>query len=135
MSETDVYELAVLYRSDFEDTLDKVAEKVKKLIADQGGKIIKEDVWGKRQLAYEIKKQTHALYVFYDIEISGLVLNKIESSLNISEEILRYQFYKPDLKARDLALANQAAREKYRATHKKATEAEASEKEVKQNVS
>ena len=105
MPKTAIYELAVLYHSDFEADLDKVGDKVKQLVTDHGGKILEEHVWGKRQLAYPIKKQTHALYVFYDLEIAGTDLIKIETSLNITEEVLRYQFHKPDLKAKAAAEA------------------------------
>ncbi len=108
MSHTAIYELAVLYRSDSEDVLDKLSTKIKKLITDADGQILKEDVWGKRQLAYPIKKQTHALYIFYDLEIDGKQLHKIESILNITEEVLRYQFHKPDLKTLAIALARPA---------------------------
>lgn len=103
-----IYELAVLYRDDPKEDLDKAIAEVKQLIKDQSGKIIKEDVWGKRQLAYLVKKQSHAFYVFYDLEIPSESLAKIETTLNISEGVLRYQFYKPDLKALAAALANPA---------------------------
>ena len=105
MPRTAIYELAVLYRSDLEPDLEKAGVKTKKLVTDTGGRILKEEVWGKRQLAYPIQKQTHALYVFYDLELEGAQLVKIESALNIDEGILRYQFHKPDLKALAAALA------------------------------
>ena len=109
MSRTTIYELAVLYRSDLEPELDKTGAKTKKLITDTGGIILKEEVWGKRQLAYIIQKQTHALYIFYDLELEGSQLAKIEAALNIDEGILRYQFHKPDLKALAAALAQASA--------------------------
>ena len=111
MPEKTVYELAVLYHVDVEADSDKAAAKVKELIAGAGGKVIAEQSWGKRQLAYEIKKQTHAIYVFYDVEIAGAALVKLEAGLNIMEEVLRYLLYKPDLEARDAAAALRAAEE------------------------
>ena len=112
MPDTTVYELAVLYRADLEEALDKAAAKVKALVTERGGKIVTEDVWGKRQLAYQIKKETHAIYVFYDVEIAGDALSGIEAALNINEEVLRYQFHKPDFKAREVTAARAAAKEK-----------------------
>ena len=109
MSHTTIYELAVLYRSDLEPELDKAGAKTKKLITAAGGRILKEEIWGKRQLAYAIEKQTHALYVFYDLEIEGTQLVKIEAALNIDEGILRFQFHQPDLKALAAALAQAPA--------------------------
>ena len=145
MSQAIIYELAVLYRPDFEADLEKVAAKVKKLVTANEGKILKEEVWGKRQLAYSIKAQTHAVYVFYDVEISGSNLAKIETSLNITEEVLRYQFHKPDLKAKEAYLAHQAVKaKKAKSTEAKADESkkkdepepeQRQEVEVKQDVS
>ena len=110
MPETTVYELAILYRADPEGASDEAAAKVKALVADRGGKIIAEDAWGKRQLAYRIKRETHAVYVFYDIEIGAAALPGIEAALNINEEVLRYQFHRPDPKAREATAARAAAR-------------------------
>ena len=115
MTRTAIYELAVLYRDDSEEGAEKTAVKLKKLLADAGAKILKEEIWGKRPLAYPIKKQTQAFYVFYDLEMDCSQPAKLEGALNITEEILRYQFYKPDLKALAAALAQpgpQEAKEK-----------------------
>ena len=64
------YEIAVLYHPDLEVDLSKAEEKVAKIITGNGGKIIKTDNWGKRKLAYQIKKQDYGVYVFYTIEYS-----------------------------------------------------------------
>lgn len=109
MSQTVIYELAVLYRPDLEDKIDEVSQKFQKLIKDSGGQIIREDNWGRRQLAYEIAKQMHAIYIFYDIELPPASIAQLEESFNIADEILRYQFYKPDLKALKIALDNPQA--------------------------
>lgn len=90
--------------------MEKVSQPTKKLIEAEGGRFLKEDVWGQRQLAYPIKKQDQAIYVFYDLEIKGEAIVKLSASFNINQDILRYQFYKPDLKALAAALANPSAR-------------------------
>ena len=123
---TTVYELAILYRSALEEALDKAADKVKALVTDRGGKIVTEDIWGKRQLAYPIKKEAHALYVFYDVEIDGRQLTSIESALNINEDVLRYQFHKPDFKAREATAVRAAAKEAAAAEAAETEEAEVS---------
>lgn len=93
------YELAVLYHPDLEVDLTKAEEKVTKIITDNGGKVTATDNWGKRKLLYAIKGQEYALYVFYTAEIPGENLKKIESTLNITDEVIRYLLTKPDLKA------------------------------------
>lgn len=93
------YEFAVLYHPDLEVDLSKAEEKITKLFTDNGGKVVATDNWGKRKLAYTIKKQEHAVYVFYTVELPGTSLQKIESTLNITDEVIRYLITKPDLKA------------------------------------
>ncbi len=93
------YELAVLYHPDLEVDLTKAEEKVAKIVADNGGKITATDNWGKRKLAYQIAKQDYAVYVIYTAEIPGEGVKKIESTLNITDEVVRYLITKPDLKA------------------------------------
>lgn len=104
------YEVAVLYHPDLEVDLSKAEEKVTKLFADNGGKVTATDNWGKRKLAYPIKKQEHAVYVFYTVDMPGEGVKKVESTLNITDEVIRYLITKPDLKA--IAKAEAAKAEK-----------------------
>ena len=80
-----LYELAVLYHPDLEIDLEKAENRVKKIIADNGGKITNTDNWGKRKLAYPINKQDFAVYVFYTVEIPGENVGKIEQTFNITD--------------------------------------------------
>ena len=93
------YEIAVLYHPDLEVDLTKAEEKVTKLFADNGGKVIATDNWGKKKLAYKIAKQDFAVYVFYTVELPGENVKKVESTLNITDEVMRFLITKPDLKA------------------------------------
>ena len=93
------YEIAVLYHPDLEVDLAKAEERVTKIVTDNGGKITATDNWGKRKLAYNIKGNEHAVYVFYSIELPGAAVAKVESTLNITDEVIRFLIVKPDLKA------------------------------------
>ncbi|MGH7193397.1 MAG: 30S ribosomal protein S6, partial [Candidatus Saccharimonadales bacterium] len=93
------YEIAVLYHPDLEVDLSKAEDRVKKIIADGGGKVVKDDNWGKRKLAYPIKGNEHAVYVFYTVEMPGDAVQKVESTLNITGEVIRFLITRPDLKA------------------------------------
>ena len=93
------YEIAVLYHPDLEVDLTKAEEKVTKLFTDNGGKVIATDNWGKKKLAYKIAKQDFAVYVFYTVEMPGENVKKVESTLNITDEVMRFLITKPDLKA------------------------------------
>lgn len=104
------YELAVLYHPDLEVDLSKAEEKVSKIVADNGGKITATDNWGKRKLAYKIKGNEHALYVFYTVEMPGTGVAKLESLLNITDEVIRFLVTKPDLKKQAKAEAAKAVK-------------------------
>lgn len=92
------YEIAVLYHPDLEVDLSKAEDKITKIITDNGGKITATDNWGKRKLAYDIAGNEHAVYVFYTVEMPGAGVLKVESTLNITDEVIRFLITKPDLR-------------------------------------
>ena len=104
------YELTVLIHPDLETDLDKALGKVKSLVTDTGGEIIKEDNWGKKKLAYQIKREDFAIYVYFEVNLPADAPLKISNTLNITDEVLRYLLVKADDKARQ-ALAEQKERE------------------------
>lgn len=104
------YEIAVLYHPDLEIDLDKAANRVKKIFTDNGGKVVAEDNWGKRKLAYNIRSNEHAVYVFYTVELPADAVRRVESTLNITDEVIRFLITKPDLKAIAKAEAEKEAK-------------------------
>lgn len=104
------YEIAVLYHPDLEVDLSKAEEKITKIVTDNGGKVTATDNWGKRKLAYQIKGNEHAVYVFYTVELPGANVAKVESTLNITDEVIRFLITRPDLKAIAKAEAAKAAK-------------------------
>lgn len=84
------YELVVLLHPDLEIDLEKPLTKVRSLITDNGGEITKEDNWGKRKLAYPINKEDFAVYVYFEVKLPAEAVKKIQSTLNITNECLRY---------------------------------------------
>ncbi len=93
------YEIAVLYHPDLEIDLEKATSKVEKIFTDNGGKVVNTDNWGKRKLAYTIKKNESAVYVIYTVDLPAQSVRKVESTLNITDEVIRFLITKPDLKA------------------------------------
>ncbi len=107
------YELTVLIRPDREAELDKSLGAVKKLVADNGGKLLSEDNWGKKRLAYKIKGEDFAVYVLLNVELPAAAPLKISNALNISDDVIRYLLVKVDEKARTaLAEAKKRAEER-----------------------
>lgn len=93
------YEIAILFDPDLEVDLEKATSRVEKILNDNGATITNTDNWGKRKLAYQIKGHDQAIYFFYTAEIPGANLQKIESILNITDEVIRFLITRPDLKA------------------------------------
>lgn len=93
------YEITILFDPDLEVDLGKATERVEKILTDNGAAITNVDNWGKRKLAYEIKKHDQAIYVIYTVDIPGANVQKIESVLNITDEVVRFLIVRPDLKA------------------------------------
>lgn len=100
------YELSVLIHPDLEATLETALEKVRGIITDAGGTISKEENVGKNKLAYKIKGQDFAIYVYMDVELPTEAPVKISNTFNITDEVLRYLLVLTDEKGRQ-ALADQ----------------------------
>ena len=93
------YEIAILFDPDLEVDLEKATSRVEKVLTDNGANITNTDNWGKRKLAYPIAKHDSAVYVFYTVDMPGTNVQKLESILNITDEVIRFLITKPDLKA------------------------------------
>lgn len=95
----ETYEFAIVYDPDLEVDLSKGEQKITKLIESKKGKITKTDNWGKKKLAYPIKKHDFGIYVFYEVLLDPLSLAQINTELNITDEVIRFLIVKKDLKA------------------------------------
>jgi len=122
------YEIAVLYDPDLEVDLEKATSRVEKIFADNGGKIKNADNWGKRKLAYPIKKNESAVYVIYTLELPAESVRKVESMLNITDEVVRFLIVRPDLKKIAKAEAERAAKAKKNAERAKTADGDGDEK-------
>ena len=91
------YEMVFIIRPDIaEDNLDPVIDKVSQLITGNGGTVSSTERWGKRKLAYPIKHFTEGYYVLARLQMKATAGKEVESSLQISEDIIRYLLVKPD---------------------------------------
>ena len=99
------YELTVLFQPDLEANLEPALQKVRDIITGNGGKVVTEDNWGKKKLAYRINREDFAVYVYFELELPAESLAKISNVLNITDEAMRYLLVGVDVKARAAALA------------------------------
>lgn len=111
------YELTVLIHPDLEMNLTPATDKVKKLIEDNGGTITKESSEGKKRLAYPISGQDFAVYYYYEAELPADAPKKINSVLNITDEVLRYLLVKTDERKLKIEAKKQARAAKAQASN------------------
>ena len=94
------YEVLYIVRADLDD--DKVQDAVKRvntLIQRSGGTAERTNLWGKRKLAYEVKHQKEGAYVLQDFQLDPTRIPELESSLKITEEVLRHLIVRKPEKA------------------------------------
>ena len=85
------YELAYIADPELDsEGLEALEEKVKGWIKGAGGEAVNVDNWGKRRLAYPIKKRNDGFYMFVEIEMPPNAGAVIEQDLRLNEQILRY---------------------------------------------
>jgi len=85
------YLLTLVLKADLEEKERKTLldSMVKKLVGEDG-KIEKEDLWGSKDLAYPIKKQTKGFYAHYEISADPKNAKGLDKTLKVEEDILRY---------------------------------------------
>lgn len=71
-------------------------KEIKDLVKATEGKLIKDESWGKKALAYPIKKQTSAVYYNWIVEMDEKKAAEFKRKLNFNEKLLRYLILKVD---------------------------------------
>ena len=92
----------ILIRPDLESDVKKVLDKVSKIITDNKGKVIETIEQGKKRLEYKIKNETHAIFHLLTLELPAEAVSKIDSTLNITDGLLRHLIVKVDAKKKAL---------------------------------
>jgi len=93
------YELVFIAHPDLGETAFKaVVERVKETITKAGGTITHEEIWGKRTLAYPIRKRREGYYVLIHMDMPADALPELERFLRLQEPIMRFLFVRRDEK-------------------------------------
>lgn len=93
------YELAVVVNAKLEDDdRNATVERVKEIITKHGGTITNVDEWGKKRLAYEIRKMREGFYYFIQFDGEAGVPAEIESRIRLMENVIRYLCVRQDEK-------------------------------------
>lgn len=85
------YEVMYIIRPELdEEQINAVIEKFKSLIENNGGEIAKLDKWGKRKLAYEIKRSREGFYVLMEYNGEAATTAELDRVFRITDDVLKY---------------------------------------------
>ena len=85
------YELMVVLKPLLpEDIRAGIQKKIEKNIKDAKGEVLNIDVWGKRHLAYKIKKHEEGYYIVYKLKVDSSLSDVFQRDLKLMNDILRF---------------------------------------------
>lgn len=68
------------------------------VIRSDGGSVDSIDVWGRRRLAYEIKKRSEGIYVVLDLTCTPAAVAEMDRQLGLNESVLRTKVVRPEIR-------------------------------------
>lgn len=86
------YEIVILIHPDQSEQVSAMVERYQGMITKEGGKIHRNEDWGRRSLAYPINKVYKAHYVLWNVESPSSVIEELNRLFRINDAILRSQF-------------------------------------------
>ena len=91
------YELMVILDPELEErTVSPSLEKFLNVVRKGGGTVEKVDIWGRRRLAYEIRKKSEGIYAVVDMTAEPDVAKELDRQLNLNESVLRTKVIRPN---------------------------------------
>jgi small subunit ribosomal protein S6 len=91
------YEVMVLLDPSLEErTVEPSLDKYLNVVRKDGGSVESVDVWGRRRLAYEIKKQAEGIYAVVSLTAEPATVKELDRQLGLNESVLRTKVLRPD---------------------------------------
>jgi len=85
------YELICIFQPEMEEAAFNAAlEKIQGWVGEAGGSVDKTENWGRRKLAYAIRKQSEGLYVLLNITLEPKSTGELERNIRFLEPVLRH---------------------------------------------
>jgi len=104
--QTRIYESVIIINATLEDAqVEAEIEKIKDFILKNGGELRALEKWGRRRLAYAIKKKNNGFYVLYEFKAPGDIVAKLERQYLLNENVIRFmtiELNKKALKAKEV---------------------------------
>lgn len=84
------YEVMVILDPSLDErTVEPSLEKMLGVVPNEGGKVDKVDIWGRKRLAYEIRKQAEGIYAVVDLTAEPATVSELDRQLGLNESVLR----------------------------------------------
>lgn len=107
-----VYESAIIINAALDDEqIESVISRVKEIISNNGGEIREVENWGRKRLAYMVKKSKIGYYAIFRFNAPSNIVAKLERTYSLDEHILRYLTISLDNDAIEHLEKNKAAQE------------------------
>ncbi|AJT42282.1 30S ribosomal protein S6 [Psychromicrobium lacuslunae] len=91
------YELMVIIDPEVDErTVEPSLQKFLKVITGDGGTVDKLDIWGRRRLAYDIKKKSEGIYAVVNFTAAPATAQELDRQLGLNETILRTKIIRPE---------------------------------------
>jgi small subunit ribosomal protein S6 len=85
------YELVCIIQPDLDEAaFNGLVDRVKGWVGDSGGEVAKVDVWGRRRLAFPIRKQREGQYVLLNITVNPSATADLERNIRFQENVIRH---------------------------------------------
>ena len=93
------YEVMVIFDPDTEErTVQPTLDKHLKVITGGGGTVDNVDIWGRRRLAYEIRKKSEGIYAVINVTAEPNDVKELDRQFTINESIMRTKVIRPNLR-------------------------------------
>ena len=92
-----LYDIVVLLTPDLTDEeAAKVTGDYRKILTEGGAQIVRDDVWGRRRLAYPIGRKREAYYHHFQVNAEPPLIAETERRLRLSDQVLRHLAVRAD---------------------------------------
>lgn len=91
------YELMVIIDPEVDErTVESSLDKFLNVVRSEGGSVDKVDIWGRRRLAYDIKKKNEGIYAVVNFTATPATAAELDRQLGLNETILRTKIIRPE---------------------------------------
>ena len=86
-----LYESIMVVRPSLTDEeTDRLVNKMKAVLEKSGATLLKAESWGKKRLAYEVKRERKGTYIYFNFQSDGHAIGELERSYRIEDSVIKF---------------------------------------------